>query len=459
MDNIDFCLWEEVILHSDIISVFSLSCTAKSLCIFRPKNVDLFIQAVSHGYLEILKWLHTDKLDPHIANVAALAGHLDILEWYFSITNALPEKVSFYAAQGGHISIYKWLPLVNRLDRDYLTAASYGELELLKYMLEEKPYFSSDLCNNAASNGKVETLEWLLNNGHEYIPQRELEIYRDHIRILELLESKGYALHPKVCETGALFGLEVVKWGFSRGCTLTMQTMVNAALVGDISTIKFCIENGLNLDFRLTLHAAKAGKFECLCWLVENGCRLENKITMYAAMSGNIEILEWLLSKGVTIHDATAVSAAARENLNVLQWLEEKDYTIDNVNVFDTALTHGNINILNYLYDKGYRHEQDIFKSLIEMDIPESLEWLLDHGYTNDYNILEIAIDNCSREVISWLVETNRPVDAELLLTNGYFKQIKLLYDKGHKLPDNVCDYFIGNDKYMSWAIVTGLKK
>lgn len=456
MDNIDICLWNEVISYLDTPSRFTLSCVNRQLLSFREKDVSIYylmICSARSGHLEIMQWLYEANpyLSPNIIRYAACNGHLKILEWYYSKVGTLPKRTCEYAAVGGYIDMFKWamekgcLPL-----KSYRHATMHGMLDFLKFLIAEKYPIYDDLCSIAVRNGKDKTLEYLLDSGFIY-NNSNTEIHKNHIAVLEVLESRGYSISYRGGD------LDVVKWCFERGCPLTDDVLLNAARKGDIETVKFCLANGLQLSDGVFNNAAEAGKLKFLKWLVSEGYRFGEQISLYAARSGKIKILEWLVSIGINIHLDADCYAAMYDRLNVLLWLGEN---VSDNDVFVNAVYGGSISVLNWLNEKGFRYQYVIGENIISGDQPDTIDWLLEHEYNFGCNITETAIIHNCVDTLRWIIDTGKPVNVMRLLETGHTKEAKHAHTKGYKLPDNICDYFAneGNLRYLEWAIINGFE-
>lgn len=81
-----------------------------------PMNIGISGEAAKYGHLDVLKWADRHGLllwSPTICSLAAIGGHLHILEWTKGKRSSpfyhWDEWTCFCAAEGGHFDILRWL--------------------------------------------------------------------------------------------------------------------------------------------------------------------------------------------------------------------------------------------------------------------------------------------------------------------------------------------------------------
>jgi len=152
-------------------------------------------------------------------------------------------------------------------------AALNGNLEIIKWLHENKKSCTKHAMDNAAEKGHLEVVKWLHENRKEGCTK--------------------YAMN-----SAATFGhLEVVKWlheNRKEGCTKTAMDL--AAGNGDMEVVKWLHENrkeGCTTDAMDI--ASENGHLEIVKWLYYNrkeGCTLYS--IKGAVRNGHIEIVKWL---------------------------------------------------------------------------------------------------------------------------------------------------------------------
>lgn len=96
--------------------------------------------AASKGHLDVVKWLHNNNfgISDNVAKNAIMNNHLDVLYWYKE-KNFPMTQTAIYAVQSGNIEILKWV-------------------------LDNGAEMSAELCTEAAYSGYIDVLKWLRNN-------------------------------------------------------------------------------------------------------------------------------------------------------------------------------------------------------------------------------------------------------------------------------------------------------
>jgi hypothetical protein len=128
-------------------------------------------------------------------------------------------------------------------------AALFGDLEMIKWLREQRVPCDKDACDYAAQGGHLEVLKWL----------REQE------------------------------------------APLGEWTSVHAAKGGHLEILKWAREQGCGLNQWTYAYAAKQGHLEILKWLREQGCYCDEweETCVFAAKEGHLEVLKWIEKQGI----------------------------------------------------------------------------------------------------------------------------------------------------------------
>ncbi len=100
-----------------------------------------------------------------------------------------------------------------------------------------------------------------------------------------------------------------------------------------------------------------------------------------AILEGNLEKIKWLKINGCPFYN---------NNIN-------------STNYMITALSNGDINILQYLKDNGFSLDSNIFSKAVLIGNIEILNWLKDNNYYFDHRSFYSAIENNNLNIIKWL--------------------------------------------------------
>ena len=216
-------------------------------------SVAMFPIAVRHGNKDIVDWLFDGGLSARNTTVweeaarnAAAGGYLDILKMFVSRRGVYPPVYADAghalrgAMIGGHIDVFKWAyPLIPpriKKDKSHLycdnpaisLVVKHGHHEMLKYLFESvdevrtKIQTSKLITAAAAGCGDLEILKWLVDNGSPCDGSAcTSAAYGGHLECLRyLVEQKGCKLNERALETSASFKihLHILRYAIESGC-------------------------------------------------------------------------------------------------------------------------------------------------------------------------------------------------------------------------------------------------
>jgi hypothetical protein len=137
--------------------------------------------------------------------------------------------------------------------------------------------------------------------------------------------------------------------------------------------------------------AAYKQKWEILQWLLDRGCPINKRVIAYAAEHGNLKMLKKLCidfpmmyfdsddtSNIIAIIGKSCISGASCSA--VVDWIEQSSDRFDwkTDSNYISAVGHGSVRTLNWLYDKGYTIRPTTLPFLIKMaaDNPRVSDWI-----------------------------------------------------------------------------------
>ena len=160
--------------------------------------------------------------------LAALAGHLHIIQWAREDGCEWDLSTSLAAAEGGHLHVLQWLrenscPWYSKLFQE---AAGCGHLHILQWLRESEQdnfYSSGDFesCSAAARGGHLHVLQWLRDNGYDW--------------------------DETTCSGAAEGGhLNILQWARVNGCPWNSGTYHAASRNGHSDIVNWAVENGVD---------------------------------------------------------------------------------------------------------------------------------------------------------------------------------------------------------------------
>lgn len=260
--------------HSDLLRLISshLDPCSKTILKFTCRRMSTVLPSVP-GKKRIM----------YLLNSAAYYGHLNVMKWLLSKHyvwdpySPLPKKEydekcslvtqfswpfsSFacaFATKNDQLHILKWLKQTNHFDSDACLSlsSSHGYNHILTWMKEERilPDPSKYICSNAASNGHLNTLIWLVENGYpcnSHTCKSALE--NGHLDVLKWLAANGQSLDFWILDDAAKYGhLHILQWAKLQGYPLEDFICCRAAQYGHLHILKWARseENGVSWDER-----------------------------------------------------------------------------------------------------------------------------------------------------------------------------------------------------------------
>ena len=345
--------------------------------------------AVKNGHMDIVEWLHENKIGGDIKTLdgitdidsikfiykkfkvncttwamdwAAFKGSLDVIKWIYDkwqkgkllcgmdlpcTTDAL-----YRAASNGHLDIIKWL--YENIRNLFLSnthasdgAALYGYLNVVKF-LHGKGQSTEYIMNSAVIGGHFHIVKWLYKKGYTYKSNIIADAARfGHLEMLKWLydnikydETYEIDVIDKAVYSG---NLEVIKWLHeNKKISLTPKAMDNAAICGHLHIVKWLHENrseGLSMPMctnRAMDGAAIYGHLDTVKYLNSIGASCTTHAIDQTAYTydDNLEIIKYLHSIGAPCTTKAMDNAAKRGNIEILDWLRKnrrEGYTIENM--------------------------------------------------------------------------------------------------------------------------------
>lgn len=258
-------------------------------------------------------------------------GYLDLLEFMVvKLDLPLPKNCINIAAKYGKINMLEWIKNNNKIDYDNNIracnlAAEYGHLDALKWLVDNKfdKYLTVDTFMEAAGNGDLEVLKWLLSKG---CPWNEttciIAAGNGHLEVLKWARENDCPWDESTCSFAAEMGeLETLKWAREKGCPWDKNTCRVAAAGNHLEVLKWARENGCPWNEDICSNASVNNNFELLKWARENGCPWDKRVTTYAYENDNIKILEYAVKNGCDWDDIKFRRVDHKPTKEMKQWV------------------------------------------------------------------------------------------------------------------------------------------
>lgn len=279
---------------------------------------DLCLVAAKYGRLELLKYLDEKsrpgiRLSHSVPEAAALGGHLDIIKWLVEDGMSLDYPgIVAAAAEGGHFQVLEFLYEIKKCpwsERTLNGAASNGRIDVLEWCIDRGCPSRHENARAAAQSGKLECFEWILKKQNLEM----LEIYLYHsinggnYQFSNWLLEKGCPIPKEACELAAANGdfqllkliYEKIKGRSDIDSFFNASTCSAAARTGQLRILKFLRENDAKWNTFTLIYAAGNGHSKVLKYAMENDCPCidSDQVIRKALEGGRNELAKQLRSE------------------------------------------------------------------------------------------------------------------------------------------------------------------
>ena len=352
------------------------------------------------------------RSDVHLQNKfkAIEMSSISTLQWSWerNVRKNTGENVWWYhstsfchkLAQTNKLEFLKWAREEKNCDiwdgKTTIAAIKQGNVEMLKYCLENDCPTSSIVCERAAEDGQLECLKYLHEvAGVEWEGQKKggslaaAAAKNGHLHILKYLVEKDYDIpRPRACDEAAENGhLECLKYLREVAkAPWDKKTVLGAAENAHLHILKYLVE-GRYPYFQASACArtARSGHLECLKYLHEVAkLPWDHETGESAASVGHLHILKYLAERKYSCwlswgHDRACTLAARAGHLECLKFLREVMKMPWGKQAGVSAVIGEHHNILKYLYKSKYPHfTAEMCAQAAKLDDVPALKYLRD---------------------------------------------------------------------------------
>lgn len=361
------------------------------------------------GTIEILEYIHDNSqkwiLDEirDICVAAAMYRNLGILKWMRHASYTIFYASIVFASRGGHLTTVKWLHKIGQ-SIDSLLDNTGDNVEMTAWLIANGEKINNYIFTSNASYGHINVLKWLYTIGCIITPDSQNQAAKyGHLGIIKWMADCGITPVNRLMTFAAESGnLELVIWLHQNECKWNNKAFAKAATFGHANLIEWAVNEGylINDVSNIEKLAAVNGRTSVLKWIQENSQPLSPKICDICAEGGYLKTLKWIRSEGYTWSETTARILVESGFCDVLKWAIENGCPCD----LEDCAKHASYTIecdslLEVLRGAGLSPDSPRLREFaIQTDSVLLISWLQKYGACTD---LQISVDNnCAHDYL-----------------------------------------------------------
>ena len=342
--------------------------TIEALDFKKGNLVDL---AARNGNLNVLKYFLEEKgIKPrsNLIKSSVESGHLDVVKYLLG-DEVVDKEGNVYKLKNG-MKAYQ-------IDGDAVSnAASKGNLDLVKYLVEKGAKIGFDAVSSAAFNGDLDLLEYLLSKGAEIGDAVSIAAENNNLDLVKYLLSKGAEIGDAVSNAAESGNLDLVEYLVEKGGKISDDAVLHAASIGNLDIIKYLLSKGKKIDMEYVVDsAAGSNNLKVIKYLVEEkGGPISDYAVYWALAKNRNDIARYLLGDEVVDKEG---------NVYKLPHDKESGQIIDSA--FKVALVNNNnLDFIKYLLSKGAKITTELISSFFSQFVqPDVFNYLHDLYFSN----------------------------------------------------------------------------
>jgi hypothetical protein len=275
-----------------------------------------------------------------IVKEAIRNGNLSILKQYHQkygnqLRKEIDHKACGDAAKNGHLNCLKYL-IENKFHHFYEDELDAGEILLS----ENSAIVLCDVLCDAAFGGSIPCLQYLFNA----------------FDITKINKTTDESLH--ICREAVNAGLYCLRYVHQHGCIINSWVAYLACEKGDLDCLVYATVNGgleNDEDHLLSRNICSSPTDEDHCVLI-------------AAAKGHLSCLQYLLDEKPYADPHNLICTYSANDIDCLTYAHTAGYKIG-ADVLYIALSRGNLECLTYAHENGARVELDVANGPALLDI------------------------------------------------------------------------------------------
>ena len=218
-----------------------------------------------------------------------------------------------------------WISELSSISQLELAWANYQWGGTGKYSSgEEYTKNQESFCRRVAETNDLALLRWVREEKEcawDYLTSGTAA-YLGNLEMLKYCVENGCEVGTGTCAAAAKHGnLDCLKYLREKNCAWDCETSGAAARIGNLEMLKYCVENGCEVGTGTCALAAEYGNLECLKYLREKNVEWDHHTVHRARWNNHVECLNFALANNCpqTFEEFRAFQAAQAEAEAALQ--------------------------------------------------------------------------------------------------------------------------------------------
>lgn len=339
----------------------------------------VFKQAAENGHAHILEWLKDQGSLPSDANTCIQTAHPSAVYWLFEHQLAMVIDPSL-AARTGDLAFLRWIHDKPQLRKDVVNwhkwhtisylAALRGHLELVQWIYSSRTTnFTPETLKGAVEGGHVAIAQWAYSK-MKFDLSCDLHVVDTSVDMVQWLKNEfewtsasayeAYA-NKTFVDAARLGKLDVLEFLGEEEYLRAFgdQAMLRSVENGHLHVVQWLYERNVGVYEASIISAIQHGRLEVLKWMHERySGEWPSSATIFAMFHGHLEVLQWLHGQGFATFNAETMRMASHYgSVSILEWLHSSVYRSEwwTVNDLEFALKNGRLDTLKWFCEHS-RH-------------------------------------------------------------------------------------------------------
>jgi hypothetical protein len=385
------------------------------------------IYAAKHKSMKIIQYL-INKSCPMNEDVTTF-GASDINIFKYLIEHNVPHNMSAHcvAISGNDIEFVKWLFDTYPVDIKFNNHKNINNLDIYKYLYINGYVNIESFINNyyyLFCKNQYDILEWMYNiDKNLMIEHTKTKIFAHSLYSIKWYFNKlrGLSIEDEIINNANKESIySNICQGNNEDLILTKLNLISSIIPINISITSCLIivrkkymkiinwlikKNALVIDSDIFAQAISYELPDFVNYLISINYPINQYVFESAILQNDPILIKYMQDNNCPFDDDTYSIAASNGNIDLLKWFKERGAIFNNFNLCD-AVSSRNTNCIDYIYDNMDLNDfdvTDVFITAISTNNIQILDYLV-NKFDIDYD-LQYFYSTHSAEVIIWLLE------------------------------------------------------